>query len=513
MLNDARVVQHERGDIIVREGDYGNSAFILMRGTVRVAVEALPPGLLGRKTPKKKSLFQTALQGWFPSRYPEVRTYGQTSLDQAVGRREDEHDTRVFLQDVPGVLDAHQTVRLGPGAIFGELAAMSRTPRAATVFAEGSCALLEIRWQGLRDIMNRDEGLKHRINALYRANSLEAHLSETPLFKALPSDVLQEIADATTFESHGEFEWHAQFIQSQARAVSERIQHEPVICEEGSYVDGLLLLRNGFARMSRRYGDGHRTLAYLGKGQLFGLEEVAHNFKHARQLAWQSSLRAVGYVDILRIPTAVITKHVLPQLPPRELDRLAEQAEQFEREVAASPPGRLQSGLMEFVLDERVLNGTQTMVIDLERCTRCDDCVRACAATHDGDPRFTREGPIHDSMMVAHACMHCADPVCMIGCPTGAIGREINTGTVLINDVTCIGCGTCAQSCPYQNIKMVATRDSEGAFLHDRENQQPIMKATKCDLCTSHWGGPACQRACPHDALVRIDLNNEERCG
>jgi Fe-S-cluster-containing hydrogenase component 2 len=32
------------------------------------------------------------------------------------------------------------------------------------------------------------------------------------------------------------------------------------------------------------------------------------------------------------------------------------------------------------------------------------------------------------------------------------------------------------------------------------------MKATKCDLCASQHGGPACQRACPHDALRRVDM-------
>ena len=510
LLNDTRVVRYERGDIIVREGDYGNSAFILLRGSVRVAVEAMPRGVLGRTTPQKKSLFRSVLQGLFPSRYPEVRTYGQSGWDPAVGQRAGAEQTHVFLQDIPGVLDATQTVKLRAGSIFGELAAMSRTPRAATVFAEESCALLEIRWQGLRDIMKRDPDLKSRINALYRESSLEAHLSETPLLKGLPPTVIRQIADGTLFESHGEFEWHAEFIKSQGQAASARIQQEPVICEEGTYADGLILLRNGFARLSRKYGDGHRTLAYLGKGQLFGLEEMAHNFLFDRQLPWQNSLRAVGYVDILRIPTHVITEFVFPSLPPGQLERLAREAE---RNQPSSLPtqGKLEAGLMEFILDERVLNGTQTMLIDMDRCTRCDDCVRACAATHDGNPRFTREGPIHDHFMVAHACMHCADPVCMIGCPTGAIGREIRTGTVLINDATCIGCATCANSCPYQNIKMVETRHPTGEVMRDHETQQPIVKATKCDLCTSHWGGPACQRACPHDALVRIDLNDETR--
>ena len=38
--------------------------------------------------------------------------------------------------------------------------------------------------------------------------------------------------------------------------------------------------------------------------------------------------------------------------------------------------------------------------------------------------------------------------------------------------------------------------------------REPLAKATKCDLCLDLPGGPACQRACPHDALVRLDLGN-----
>jgi Fe-S-cluster-containing dehydrogenase component len=110
--------------------------------------------------------------------------------------------------------------------------------------------------------------------------------------------------------------------------------------------------------------------------------------------------------------------------------------------------------------------------------------------------------------MVAQACMHCVDPVCMIGCPTGAIGRDATSGLVMINDRTCIGCGVCAHSCPYDNIQMVEIRDRRGAPLIDAATRQPIAKATKCDLCADLPGGPACQRACPHDALVRMDLGN-----
>ena len=123
---------------------------------------------------------------------------------------------------------------------------------------------------------------------------------------------------------------------------------------------------------------------------------------------------------------------------------------------------RIGPDVMEFLTEHRYFNGTATMLIDLDRCTRCDDCVRACASTHDNNPRFLRHGPTNGRIMVANACMHCADPVCMIGCPTGAIHRSLSVGSVVINDLTCIGCGSCANSCPYDNIRLVAIRELDG---------------------------------------------------
>ena len=117
-----------------------------------------------------------------------------------------------------------------------------------------------------------------------------------------------------------------------------------------------------------------------------------------------------------------------------------------------------------------------------------------------------RNGPTLDNWMVANSCMHCVDPVCLIGCPTGAIHRTLNGGTVIINDLTCIGCGTCANACPYENIRLVPIREKSGQQVIDPVSHQPIMKATKCDLCSSLPSGPSCERACAHGALQRIDL-------
>jgi Fe-S-cluster-containing hydrogenase component 2 len=76
----------------------------------------------------------------------------------------------------------------------------------------------------------------------------------------------------------------------------------------------------------------------------------------------------------------------------------------------------------------------------------------------------------------------------------------------MINDSSCIGCKSCAESCPYDNIRMVNTQDAAGRTRIDAVNGLPILQASKCDMCAASSGRPACQAACPHDALVRIDM-------
>lgn len=501
LRNDARIVYYKAGDLIVREGDYGNSALMILAGQVRMTLESLRSELLGRTSQRRGGWLNAIAQLWQPRLPPESRPRLRSDSNGVpVGHRQVDDQTHVFLQDVPRVLDETRTAILGPGEFFGELAAMSRTPRTATAFADGDAELLEIRWQGLRDLMRRAPAMRAHLERLYRENSLEAHLRETPLLKSLPPLALDHVAAATVFESYGNFDWNTQFEKARLLDPLEQIAREPVVAEEGQAPTGLLLVRSGFGRMSQRHGAGHRTVAYVGKGHVFGTEELLAAARTGDVTPWQYSLRALGYLDVLRIPVEVFRKWIAPHLPQGDV-RLAKG---WHAEAVAAPV--LHERTLDFLVDHRFINGTQTMLIDLDRCTRCDDCVQACAATHEGNPRFIRQGPVHDRFMVAHACMHCVDPVCMIGCPTGAIHRDPTTGLLRINDQTCIGCATCANSCPYQNIQMVEIRDESGAFIFDEQTQQPILQATKCDLCADQPAGPACQRACPHDALVRIDM-------
>ena len=103
-------------------------------------------------------------------------------------------------------------------------------------------------------------------------------------------------------------------------------------------------------------------------------------------------------------------------------------------------------------------------------------------------------------------------------CPPDAIHRNPN-GEVFI-DSTCIGCGNCEHNCPYGVIQMAAidpkrrppsllawlllgVTDEPGLERHKAGKDQ-AKKAVKCDMCKDLAGGPACVRACPTGAALRV---------
>lgn len=549
LRNDCRIRRCQSGEIVVREGDYGNSAFLVLSGSVRVSLDKLSPEQVGRKPPPQMRWRDAVAQLWNRPRVVEARSPESVAPDGAT--RIDTVDDRqaIFLQDFPAVLDGRRTLALGPGELFGEVAAMYRTPQTATVVAEDEATLVEIRWQGLR-LLRRDQSFADQLEQHYRLHWLVAHLRETPLLRFLPEGTIDRVAAATELKSFGRMEWNAEYQRSRKLPTAEQIGQEPLIAAEGSQPTDLVLIRAGFARVSRHHGAGDRTTAYLGKGHLFGLSEIAANARRAPDatpIPLQHSLRAVGFVDTLHIPIEIVAEHLLPYIRESELAPVSKRVESIpptasETSVDAAPRrdrreakrekpgeesgqgtiakqshdaeraegterGELSTGMLEFLVQQRLNNGRQALVIDLERCTRCDDCVRACATTHGGNPRMARSGPRYDRLQFAQACMHCVDPVCMIGCPTGAITRDEASGTVYISEPICIGCGACAAACPYDHIQMVEIRDPAGRGYRDQSSGLPILKATKCDFCQTQPSGPACQAACPHDALARIDLS------
>ena len=502
-----RLLDYQKGEVIIRAGDYGNSAYLIYDGEVGVILpNSVPGSIFGETVKQPTNWFKEIAKLWQNPSYPEVRATKKEASD-TLDIRTDMDRARVFMKNFSTLIEQmkEHIISLSVGNMIGENAALSRTPRTAHVIACSNCTLLEIRWQGLHALRKFNTEFRKSTDLLYRQNSLDT-LRTLPIFARLEKHEQDRVIEHTLFESYGEFAWQDDYKNDVEQEQSSLLKNETLIVAEGDYADGLLLIRSGVARVSHKYNHGHRVVKYLNKGDRFGLRTMIHNWKNKENIPLPASLHAVGYTDILRVPSHIIEELVLPKMSAQEIEtHLSELENVYGKKRNYAKDLRLADGMLDFMSDYRYINGSASMLIDLDRCIRCDDCVNACAVGHNNNPRFNRHGRRYDHFMVANACMHCHDPVCMIGCPTGAIHRE-PSGQIAITDNTCIGCSTCADSCPYDNIRMVQARNEKGEFMIDESSLKQVVKATKCDLCVDQLDGPACQRACPHDALKRIDF-------
>ncbi len=166
------------------------------------------------------------------------------------------------------------------------------------------------------------------------------------------------------------------------------------------------------------------------------------------------------------------------------------------------------------------------ITIDLKRCIGCDACTIACKQTNGTPPGVFfchvshREEGVYPTAKAIHTpmlCMHCAVPLCVKNCPTGASTKR-NDGIVYINQIRCIGCKYCIAACPY-NVRTFLVEKPQSYFTgHDNTPKEKTDyqkytagKVVKCDLCMPKIDAgelPACVQTCPADARVFGDLHD-----
>src|SRR5262249_17811677 len=199
---------------------------------------------------------------------------------------------------------------------------------------------------------------------------------------------------------------------------------------------------------------------------------------------------------------------LLRRFPPMAQALMAEVERRRERDRFRQAHA-LDAELDEF-LSQGLLEAQSLLLLDLDRCTRCDLCVQACATAHDGVTRLVREGLRYDHYLVATSCRQCRDPLCMVGCPVGSIRRHESL-EIRIED-WCIGCGVCAENCPYGNINMHSFEVEVPDADRPRRTKAAVReKATACDLCKNLGEDqePSCVVACPHGAAMRVSNPRE----
>src|SRR5262249_11978110 len=147
--------------------------------TLRVVLSPdLPPSALGRREPGRMNPFRIIAQLWNGLKEPESFSASQLKQEARVRAQEGNGDEAgSFVPDLESVLGQHQTAQRVPGDLVGEMAALTRMPRSVTLFTESEEAeCVEIRWQGLRDVMKINDTLRNQIDQNYRRRALEATL-------------------------------------------------------------------------------------------------------------------------------------------------------------------------------------------------------------------------------------------------------------------------------------------------------------------------------------------------
>src|SRR5690606_14069208 len=102
-----------------------------------------------------------------------------------------------------------------------------------------------------------------------------------------------------------------------------------------------------------------------------------------------SSSAALDHVELIRIGASDF--HKLLRSVPALLPPLLAAAEKILQRDYSIRKQLDAIGSDDFI-DQGLFLGQSLLVLDLEKCTRCDECTKACADTHGGVTRLVREG-------------------------------------------------------------------------------------------------------------------------
>ncbi|MCA1750064.1 MAG: cyclic nucleotide-binding domain-containing protein, partial [Parasphingopyxis sp.] len=302
----------------------------------------------------------------------------------------------------------------------------------------------------------------------------------------------------------------------------KQVKAGEAVIEEGAIGHDVYVIRSGSMVVEKTIGRKPVFLSYLPAGSYVG--EMAALDEKKRT----ATVRAAIKSEVICIQGDAFRR--LLDSHPRLRDRVRRDASAREevndfveaKKDSFSGVVDMYSRVSSFLVENGIGEATDVLLIDETLCVGCDNCEKACADSHEGLSRLNREaGRTYAHLHVPTSCRHCEHPHCMADCPPNAIHRG-EDGEVFI-DETCIGCGNCQRNCPYDVIRMEKVPPKKPSLLswiffglgpgpgepdHDwidkRVSSETPKVAVKCDMCAGIRGGPACVRACPTGAAIRV---------
>ena len=388
------------------------------------------------------------------------------------------------------------TVPIDQGSIVGEVGLISGRKRGATVRAASGAIVVEIPRNAALKLMSTVPAAKREITRISTERQLLQMLgsgvSREDLVEVLESAEIVSVRAGEAIINEGEENYDIFVIRQGSMVVEKDIGGKPVFLSylpAGSYVGEMALIDGG-----RRTA----TVRAAIKSEVIKMNGDA--FRHLLEVKPELLRRFKADMETRQELTAYIEDH----------------------KHGFGGVIDLYSNVASFLVDNGIGEATDLLLIDEKLCVGCDNCEKACADAHEGLSRLNREaGKTFAHLHVPTSCRHCEHPHCMADCPPNAIHRGPD-GEVYI-DETCIGCGNCQRNCPYGVIRMDKVPPKKPSLLawmlaglgpgpgepnkkwtEARVSPETPKKAIKCDMCSGIEGGPACVRACPTGAAIRV---------
>lgn len=414
--------------------------------------------------------------------------------------------------------------QLPPGTCFGEMALLAGVERNATIAVpEGqSATVIEVTRPALR-LLRKLPRFGQALDETYRAHGFGRVLEDLSqaMRGPLSEELVTKLRETSKFVVYG--------------------KHH-VLCQEGTAVEKIYLVRSGWIRRSRGLSfDAQSAGIVMGVGESIGVDFLgAGNVLGIEGEVWKYSASLMARSEVLEVPVAPLA--VDPELRTRILRAFSafSNADDHLPPTIENVPDLRPMAAAEQEIATGIVDGANLLVMDMDLCVRCGNCSLACHKVH-GQSRLIRRGihidrPIKlqsqatQHLLSPQVCMHCKDPECLTGCPTGAIFRDPE-GHVDIDPGTCIGCFDCATQCPYDAISMVPRQDNSEPVTFNlfgtlkkklslAPPEPPLppppaedVVAIKCNLCEKTPLNPpgakraaySCEENCPTGALVRVD--------
>ena len=392
--------------------------------------------------------------------------------------------------------DPSITVPIEQGSIFGEVGLISGRPRGATIRAAQDAIIVEVSRLAALRLMSAVPAAKRAVTRI----SVERQLLQM-FGSGLKSADLEDVLE----------NYEIKQVRAGEAIINER--------EEGL---DIFVIRQGSMVVERSIGGKPVFLSYLPAGSYVGEMALLDGGRRS------ATVRAAIKSEVIKLDGERVRNL---------LDRKPELRARFERDMSSRKELNsfieakkdsfgtvvdMYSSVASFLVENGIGEATDVLLIDEKLCVGCDNCEKACADSHDGLSRLNREaGRTYAHLHVPTSCRHCEHPHCMADCPPNAIHRGPD-GEVFIDD-SCIGCGNCQRNCPYGVIRMDKVPPKKPGLLtwlffglgpgpgepskkwiEKRVSPETPKRAIKCDMCSGIKGGPACVRACPTGAAIRV---------